>query len=219
MKLEQIWQEYAPLYAKFTPSMQEQLLDLVAMDLTGKILDSGCGVGKLISYLDSNKVDDYVGVDMNSEMLKYAKKNSNFKKNCEFVLGDATNLEFGTNNFDAVTSVNVLYAVNDPLEALRQAHTVLKKGGRFELASPNENLDVILLQELNKKDLLQKYDKKDVLRYFEINDILAGQNPDFKPHLFSQNEITSLLSEIGFEIQSTRNAYYGQLFHISSIKK
>ena len=72
----------------------------------GKILDVGCGTGKLLIETGRRGLRG-IGVDANKEMLAIAEKRSkkhNLGKWVEFQHGDATRLEFEDNTFDLVSS-------------------------------------------------------------------------------------------------------------------
>ncbi|MGD9380907.1 MAG: methyltransferase domain-containing protein [Candidatus Thorarchaeota archaeon] len=72
----------------------------------GKILDVGCGTGKLLIEAGRRGLKG-IGVDTNTEMLAIAEKRSkkhNLGKWVEFHHGDATKLEFEDRTFDLVSS-------------------------------------------------------------------------------------------------------------------
>lgn len=72
----------------------------------GKILDVGCGTGKLLIEAGRRGVQG-IGVDANKEMLAIAEERSkkrNLGRWVRFQTGDATRLEFEDNSFQLVSS-------------------------------------------------------------------------------------------------------------------
>jgi SAM-dependent methyltransferase len=93
-----------------------------------KMLDLGCGNGRLIQLLESKKVD-YLGVDYNEDFIRIAKaKYPQYK----FEVGDVQNLAIPVESFDAVTLIAVLnHLPGDELKkrVLANAASYLKPGG------------------------------------------------------------------------------------------
>lgn len=97
-----------------------------------KILDFGCGNGRLIEIIDDKKQIDYTGVDFSEGLIleakrKYPKYKENFLKN-----NDATDLSFFKNEqFDRIFSIAVYHHFDtDYLKKhLKENHRILKEGG------------------------------------------------------------------------------------------
>jgi ubiquinone/menaquinone biosynthesis C-methylase UbiE len=74
----------------------------------GKVLDFGCGVGRLAPAL-SNRFERYVGVDISEGMIHRAKELHGGRDNCEFVVNEEAGLSrFEDREFDAIVSYLVL---------------------------------------------------------------------------------------------------------------
>ena len=98
-----------------------------------EILDFGCGIGRLATYL-APLVRKIEGVDRSEEMLKLAARNAaggNFG-NVRFQHVASSSLPFDTNSFTKVFSVWALQHTSDEeVEGvIRELHRVLKPGGR-----------------------------------------------------------------------------------------
>tara|TARA_B100000959_G_C14837077_1_gene564377 strand:- start:119 stop:856 length:738 start_codon:yes stop_codon:yes gene_type:complete len=90
-----------------------------------RILDAGCGTGRLLEMLGSPKRN--VGVDLADESLMFCKK-----RGLENVIkSDVCNLPFADNSFESVICASVLYHqwVPEPEAAVREFSRVLIKGG------------------------------------------------------------------------------------------
>jgi SAM-dependent methyltransferase len=86
------------------------------------VLDVGCGEGAL-----ANALPGVIGLDRSTTMLAAAPPPS--------VRGDALALPFQGDRFGAVVSINVLYHVDEPVQAIEEARRVLRTGGLFAAAT------------------------------------------------------------------------------------
>ncbi|MBF0102738.1 MAG: arsenite methyltransferase [Desulfobacterales bacterium] len=121
------------------------------------VLDLGSGAG-FDAFLASPKVGKtgkVIGVDMTDEMLEKARENA--KKgnyaNVEFRKGDIENLPVNDDSVDAIISNCVINLAPDKEKVFKEAHRVLKVGGRLMVS------DVVLVKPLpeeikNDKELL-----------------------------------------------------------------
>lgn len=92
------------------------------------VVGSGNGTSTIkIARLTRCKV---VGIDISDEMVKSA--NEKIEQGVEFRVGDAENIPFPDNTFDAVISESVT-AFTDKSKALAEYRRVLKKGGYLGL--------------------------------------------------------------------------------------
>jgi ubiquinone/menaquinone biosynthesis C-methylase UbiE len=93
-----------------------------------KVLDLGCGNGRIYELLKSKKID-YLGIDNNSSLLEKARENF---PDARFQLGDMVDLDLPDKSFDAVFSIASFHHV--PGRKLRrqtvnEMHRVLKSDG------------------------------------------------------------------------------------------
>ena len=97
-----------------------------------KVLDLACGTGlstfQLIDWLDGN--GEFYGLDFSSEMIRKAEENAEeLGYSVDFLVGDAEELDYPDETFDAVISNMSFQMFPDKLRALREAFRVLKPGG------------------------------------------------------------------------------------------
>jgi ubiquinone/menaquinone biosynthesis C-methylase UbiE len=93
-------------------------------EASGRTLELGVGTGlNLAHYRDAH----VVGVDLSAAMLAQAST----KVPISLALADAGDLPFPPEVFDTVTATLVLSAVPDRHQALREAHRVLRPGGKL----------------------------------------------------------------------------------------
>ncbi len=94
------------------------------------ILDMGCGDGVLGRLLSESRVC-WIGLDLSRVLLRDAPR--------PVVLGDAVRLPFQSGIFGAATAVYMLYHLSEPIQAVREAHRVLRSGGLFVAVAPSRH--------------------------------------------------------------------------------
>ena len=166
-----------------------------------RILDLGCGNGRLFLTLKEKRVD-YFGIDFSKELIEIAKKRYPQGK---FFVGDCLNLPFQDNFFDKVYSISVLHHI--PSKEFRQkflleAKRVLKKDGLLILrvwdffkrkGGPKLIFKFFLLKILGKTKL-DFFDVFDPWKDSQGN-VLA----EIYFHCFSKRELEKLAKLASFE--------------------
>ena len=109
---------------KYGPAgdVHEDVADRFAKERVERVLDVGCGQGRLLALLRDLRVPA-VGLDASSEMLKAASGTR--------VFGDARMLPFPANTFGGAAALYMLYHLEDPVQAVAECHRVLRPGGLF----------------------------------------------------------------------------------------
>ena len=169
-----------------------------------KILDLGCGNGRLLEVL---KNIDYIGVDSSEKLIEIAQKKY---PQADFQVADALNLPFPDNYFDKVYSIAVLHHIPSKkyhLQFLKEAKRVLKPDGILVITVWNlwqkkfwklilkyTFLKLTSQSKLDFKDIFYPWknqkSKTEVLRYF---------------HCFTKKELIDLAKKIDFKIKKIGN--------------
>lgn len=106
----------------------------------GKILDIGCADGVFTNViLQKSKAKKIIGIDVLKKSVDWAKLHWKQNKKLEFRVGNAHELKFPSNSFDAVFALEVMEHVPKPQVVLKEVKRVLKKGGYAVMLVPTDN--------------------------------------------------------------------------------
>ena len=94
----------------------------------GRMLEVGCGEGRVCRDLRSRGFDDILGLDASPSLIAAAEQAD---PGGEYVVGTAEALPFETSSFDLVVAYNSLMDVDDLALSVREISRVLRAGGRF----------------------------------------------------------------------------------------
>lgn len=177
-----------------------------------KILDLGCGNGRLYKYLKDITDVNYTGVDNSEELIKIARNNH---PEAKFEVGDCLDLPYGDQSFDMVISIAVLHhitPVSNRKLFFNQIFRVLKPGGTAFITVWNIHQEKY--KKYIKMNKIQKFIqtiKSPFNTSFGIKDTLIpyGEEKTLRYiHAFTPSEIRKLSSpnfEIVDEIYSNKD--------------
>lgn len=185
-------------------------------NLNGKhILDIGCATGEL-SFQLANSGASVIGIDINQDLLKRAKKSKAHSK-LHFQFGNMLELEndFNLEQFDAVlcfgNTLVHLPTIDLISEILKGVFAVLKPGGKFLMQILN--YDYILDEQVSELPLIETENIRFIRNYrFEKNNPLVRFETQLeikreeitvsnKTSLFAlkSKDLNDLLEEAGFQ--------------------
>lgn len=188
-----------------------------------KILDLGCGNGRLFfSFLKDYSVE-YYGIDNSEKLIEIAQKRifksqfSIFKEfsSPNFQIADITDLPYQDNFFDVVISIAAFHHLPNKelrLKSLRGIYRVLKPGGHLLMTNWH-----LWHQPYFKYFFNQFFQKISIKDFF-----VPWKSPSGKIqcqryyHAFTTGELNKLLSQAGFKAEKVflhQNAdkfYYGR---------
>lgn len=98
----------------------------------GKLLDVGCGEGTLVD-IAVKRGWEAEGIEPNKNFVKWAKKNYGVK----IKQGSVFNEKLEKNSYDAITLLDVIEHVPDPILFLKRCRELLKDGGYIVISTPN----------------------------------------------------------------------------------
>jgi SAM-dependent methyltransferase len=117
------------------------LFDRIAADVAavspdgGRVLEVGCGPGRLSIRLARRYGVDMTGLDLDPAMMARARVNADRSEEGEerppsFVVGDVASMAFPDGSFDLVVSTLSMHHWADPKAGLAEIGRVLRPGGR-----------------------------------------------------------------------------------------
>jgi len=170
-----------------------------------KILDLGCGNGRLLQIIGERGIE-YFGVDTSEKLIRIAREKY---PNHNFQTADALSLPFSDNFFDKVYSIAVLHHIPSGefrSKFLKEAKRVLKPGGLLVLTVWNlwqiKTAWKILVKNTAFKLLgKSKLDFKDILYPWKNSKGKIIIQRYF--HLFTKGELEPLFKKTGLKIKET----------------
>lgn len=164
-----------------------------------RIVDLGCGNGRLISFLEKNlEKFEYLGIDNSGAILKEALKNH---PGYQFINGDQLKLPLLDNSVDIFFNIRAFHHIPSKrlrLLALKEIHRTLKDNGLLILTVWNlwqkkqtKHLIFAMIRYIfslgsyHYKDTFIPWGKQKQRRYY---------------HAFTKNELKKLFYEAGFTI-------------------
>lgn len=109
---------------RYIYSRQEKLImDLISPVAGESLLDVGCGTGDNLALFQKKKCI-LTGIDSSKDVLELARQK--IGDQCEFVLGEATDLPFSDNEFDIVTLITCIQTFHDHQKVIAEAIRVCR---------------------------------------------------------------------------------------------
>lgn len=136
---EQFFNGWASSYDWIFPSvfyqaLHQRLLDYVDLPESARVLDLGCGTGKLLARLATHFPQlQGTGLDFSEKMLANARSGNRYGDRITYVRGRVESLPFEGEQFDAVFSTISFLHYPQPQTVLLEIARVLRPGGRFYL--------------------------------------------------------------------------------------
>ena len=124
--------------------------------LAGRVLDFGCGVGRISNAL-AEQVDEVVGIDIAESMVEQARLLNRHPDKLSFVSYDGRALPFPDDHFDAAVSLIVLQHARPAvqLSALLELQRVVKPGGLLILQTASHPTRSPALSEEARKSTVE----------------------------------------------------------------
>ena len=202
---EEEYDTYAREFSDSRPFFWRELEHLNKFIKNGdKILDIGCGNGRLLNLFKGVEID-YTGIDSSKELIEIAKKNHGNER--KFIHANALSLPFQDKTFDTVFSIAVLHHV--PSKKFRrcfitEVNRVLKPKGTLVLTVWNIRqwrfLKTHLLHFIKKIIGRSDLDFGDTIIYF------GQKKRERYVHAFSKRSLCQLLEKNGFTVSSITEA-------------
>jgi len=201
---------------------KELLFRVLEENKNKKILDVGTGTG-FLSLLLAELGYEVVGVDLSEKMLEKAReKAAKYNLKIRFEVGEAENLDFKDNSFDAVVCRHLLWTLPNPQKAVKEWIRVTKHGGRiiavdgkWQCSSFSErirrtfgNVAILLLEKRNPWNLNYK-EIKDKLPFY------GGIGPEEATKFFELQGLANVSVELLQDLTRLQRRYLPLLYRIA----
>lgn len=202
-QLEEVKKNYNHIAGEFHQSRKHMLNDLAFLKpylKSGqKIADIGCGNGRLVDYLQAEKINtsEYVGIDNSEKLLEIAKKEHHQNT---FIEGDFLKLPLDNESIDLLISIRAFHHLPTKklrLQALEEMKRVLKKNGTTIVTVWNlwhfKNWQILIKAFFKSIFTLGSYAPNDTF-------VPWGQKTKRYYHAFTLYELQKLVDRAGFRI-------------------
>jgi len=160
----------------------------------GSILDIGTGGGGLLrEFQKMNSQLELTGIDASKTLLEAAKKISKLNLQCS----RAEKLKFKDESFDLVTCQDTFHHFKKPIDVLKEAYRVTKKGGYIYLTDLRRDADKEII-EIATKNISHSSISHTI---FYLQSLKAS---------YVSSEIESLLKKSGIKNYKLINGKYNQ---------
>ncbi|NEP55757.1 MAG: methyltransferase domain-containing protein [Symploca sp. SIO2G7] len=138
-KKEKFFDLWAPNYdclltTVFYQANHKRLLEYIELPNQPKVLDIGCGTGRLLNRLAIQfPTLQGTGLDLSTKMIYQAQQCNRHGTRLTYRQGNVEDLPFAEEQFDAVFSTISFLHYLDPQQVMLEVKRVLRPGGRFYL--------------------------------------------------------------------------------------
>ncbi len=162
-----------------------------------KILDSGCGNGRISSVL-AQQGHKVVGIDINESEIEYAKS---IHHNIRFLVADSTDLPFKDNSFDHVVTLGLFGGVDRLTRSkiLAESYRVVRPGGYIYLGEFGRITDPLVTTSTGK-GWTEVY-ISDLHTTGEFGSVIVhpeDEKKSFIAHHFSELDLVQLIQDYKF---------------------
>ncbi len=179
------------VYEKSSSSQKkwaEEAISKIQIEGDERVLDIGCGDGKITAYIASLVPSGVVvGIDNSAEMIRFAQSKFSHLSwpNLSFEYGDASELRY-QNEFDIVVSFACLHWIQDHKPVLEGIRRCLKAGGKLFIQFGGKGNAADVFEVVGDRILEDEW-----IRYFK--------NFTFQYAFYEPETYTDWLNQVGFK--------------------
>lgn len=160
---------------------------------TVRILDIGCGTGRMLTPLSELGNVEIYGLDISAGMIRRAADKLMNKNNVKLVIGDSQYLPFQRSIFDiCLMNFGVISFAPDHEKVLRDLNFVTKENGIVWLSTYNADGLNLYVSKFYEPSTVIKFSREN---YIEV----AGKEVYCKPYRI--DELRKLLEKHGFKVE------------------
>ncbi|MCX6826745.1 MAG: methyltransferase domain-containing protein [candidate division Zixibacteria bacterium] len=127
----------------------DKLMEVLALTPANRVLDLGCGVGRITEYLSDKTGAKITGVDFAEGVVDRANKRTAMKRDrLSFCVCDMNELNFPSNSFDTIIAIDTLYFVDDLDETVGAMKNIIGDAGQMgvfysQIIKPDDSRDLL----------------------------------------------------------------------------
>lgn len=176
----------------------DKLLQILNLSSKNKVLDLGCGLGKISEYISDVTDACVLGIDVANDAINLANKRTQEKRQrLNYKIDDINNLTISSNSYDTIIAIATLHYSIDIDKTIKQLKEILVPLGQigiftFQYAFENDNPDILHPDNTKLAQVLKKNDLEFRTWDFTDNEIKISQN-----QLIIANELKKQFQEEG----------------------
>ncbi len=127
----------------------DKLMEVLDLTPANRVLDLGCGVGRITEYLSDRTGAKIMGVDFAEGIIDRANERTAMKRDrLSFCVCDMNELNFPSNSFDTIIALDTLYFVDDLDETVVAMKRIIGDTGQMglfysQIIKPGESRDLL----------------------------------------------------------------------------
>lgn len=183
----------------------KHVYDVISRRKGAKVLEIGCGLGRILKHLNSEGLDMY-GMEYIFVPLERLHKETNFAK---LFQADARKMPVKDASFDILTAFGVFHCMEEGVEeALKECYRILRPGGILcaSVQHQGEFIPQIFFELIS----FFRHPRSALLSVIKRSKV--REKNCFHKWQFKKHEWEALLKNAGFKIYATRPAYKKKLF-------
>jgi len=190
MKISKLEKILVNKIAKRNIKVAERLFSQIDLSNVKKVLEVGCGIGVVTSYLAKEYKWNVTGIDLDPEQIERAKNDNIENEYFKFFEADVTKLPFVDSEFDMALSFDVLHHIPNWDNALNEISRVLKPMGFYvfsDLALPRFTARIFKNWGV--------FAMKDIINHFKSNNLGTVYEEKTKINIFGLTGHFSIVSQ------------------------
>lgn len=172
----------------YTDAMRNEVAELANIRQGSRVLDVGCGTGYTTeAVLKRLELGEVIGIDLTPQQLrKAARKLKPENVGLYLSRGDAENLPFKDETFDAIVSVGALEYFPNPKRAVQEMARVIKPKGKVVVGGP----EFEWFKKISLNRMLYTPSAREVEEFFsqarlrDVKNVLTGVNTFFNTNKY-----------------------------------
>lgn len=132
-----IWEDHTKDFSDAVNNTNKIMLELANIKESDLVLDAGCGVGGAAIFICEQRNAKVTGITLSQRQIDFANtiiQKKGIENKVDFQLMDYTNTSFPDESFDVIWACESMSSATDKFMFIKEAHRLLKKGGKLILS-------------------------------------------------------------------------------------